>query len=900
MADFTELAQRYLQARMNNVTQPFTDPGQYMEQRLGLADANVAPRIGPTVGASQGTEFGNPINQAAPQPSVMDQPSPNIRASGFMPTAAAATIPQPVTAPALPNPPMPQGGANINQAPPMPNATPASVAAQPRPYGSQVPAGPDYNQQIAALESGSNPNIGYHQQPNAQGQRQSTAYGTYGITAPAYQDIQQADPYFANRPITSLTADDQARANNVLHGVYEKQLQHFGVDPTEENTRLAHLLGAKGAADYLATGHLSPTAARFNGGEANLRRLAQERLKPGAPGQASTQTPGNGIVRTEAMAAAADSFEQDQQNPKKLAELAYSDWTDKATQRAAADQLHMVAKTAQEAVDVTKRMDAALADPTGRGGMLFAREMSKKGEEGSLFKAIFYSRLGLNDLAKAEQGKLGAYDQWLPTLVDGRQAWVKFNGQGAPVKGYDEQGELSGDQLLNAASMIGSTASAGLYQYKAEDGTMHTVAEIRNKTGQVRFMDTTTNRLLPSAPAGMEKLGVETAKTSPELYQYYDENGQRHVVEKTVKSHGGGITYRIDGRTDTTTPPANLEPIGKGDPLQKPAISAKKTAMDNMRKENAKAAAQRAPLPYTEEQILRAGEDAYNGVYQGTGRQPEIGGPGAAPEPVNPNVNGPTSNVIKNAQQHFANRPAAAPEAAAKPAGQTLAPELEAQAKQIANYEVPIPTGTGAANYRNRAIIDRVYQLNPSYDGQKFKENQAIIKDYSTGKANQSVQGLKTAFNHIDELKPMIKELNNGNYPAANKFLNGWATAVGKSNVTNVEQVGPIVAQEVMKTWNPSMGSVGEREEIARAFNSARSPKQLNDAIDNLKGLMMGKLKPLADKYESTGRRDFWSSQINDSSVKSTYDQWMAKENARHGNTPAGTTSSGVKWKVTE
>ena len=81
-------------------------------------------------------------------------------------------------------------------------------------------------------------------------------------------------------------------------------------------------------------------------------------------------------------------------------------------------------------------------------------------------------------------------------------------------------------------------------------------------------------------------------------------------------------------------------------------------------------------------------------------------------------------------------------------------------------------------------------------------------------------------------------------------------------------------------------------------FSSARNTEQLQTAINNYKDLMMGKMKPLEDRYNQTGNKDFWSNQIADPMIKQHFDRWQARENVRHGQAPSGTTTNGIKFKV--
>ena len=164
-----------------------------------------------------------------------------------------------------------------------PQVQPPQPAPQPpQPVQPVQPVNPveAYNRYTQQMESGANPNIGYHD-PN-----KSTAYGAYGITQPQYQEIQRANPQFAGRDISTLTPQEQTQANTTSRDVYAQQLQAKGVEPTEGNLRLAHFLGAGGARQFLNNGTISPEAAAANGGEDRVRQIAMQRLNgPVAPGQ---------------------------------------------------------------------------------------------------------------------------------------------------------------------------------------------------------------------------------------------------------------------------------------------------------------------------------------------------------------------------------------------------------------------------------------------------------------------------------------------------------------------------------------------------------------------------------------------------------------------------------------
>ena len=122
---------------------------------------------------------------------------------------------------------------------------------------------------VAGNESGANPNVGYHDLSK------SSAYGTYGITKGAYQDIQAANPKFKNRDITTLTPAEQTEAFNTYRQLSGNRLSQLGVETNAQNLDLAHFLGADGAARYLKSGIISDAAAAANGGKDKVNAIAQ-------------------------------------------------------------------------------------------------------------------------------------------------------------------------------------------------------------------------------------------------------------------------------------------------------------------------------------------------------------------------------------------------------------------------------------------------------------------------------------------------------------------------------------------------------------------------------------------------------------------------------------------------
>ena len=144
----------------------------------------------------------------------------------------------------------------------------------------QPAAQPDQAAYTRQQESGGKYDIGYHFKPDAQGQRASSAFGPYGLTTAAVQDIAKQDPNL-NKPITEWTKEDHDKGYGILVGQNQKRLGQLGVEPSTGALQLSHLLGADGAARFLKTGEVSEAAAAANGGVERLKQIAQGRFAGG-------------------------------------------------------------------------------------------------------------------------------------------------------------------------------------------------------------------------------------------------------------------------------------------------------------------------------------------------------------------------------------------------------------------------------------------------------------------------------------------------------------------------------------------------------------------------------------------------------------------------------------------
>jgi hypothetical protein len=99
-----------------------------------------------------------------------------------------------------------------------------------------------------------------------------------------------------------------------------------------------------------------------------------------------------------------------------------------------------------------------------------SRDLRKRTDEGSYIKAYLFNRLGLTDLAREEQFKLGAGGKVGQASVDGKQYTVEYDAQGAPLRAWNVRGTVVGEDTLAKISAGGLRPGAQIYGFTGEVG----------------------------------------------------------------------------------------------------------------------------------------------------------------------------------------------------------------------------------------------------------------------------------------------------------------------------------------------------------------------------------------------------------------------------------------------
>lgn len=183
--------------------------------------------------------------------------------------------------------------------------------------------------------------------------------------------------------------------------------------------------------------------------------------------------------------------------------------------------------------------------------------------------------------------------------------------------------------------------------------------------------------------------------------------------------------------------------------------------------------------------------------------------------------------------------------------------DVEGLAQAIAAGKLPGLSGFALARPRGQSVMNRVMEINPSYDAGDYLAKNQALRGFSTGKEGTALRSFNVAVDHLNSLGELAEQLENGNAQAFNKAANYVAAQTGSAAPTNFDAVKAIVGKEVVKAIVAGGGGVAEREELSHLLDRANSPAQLKGVIGHFLDLMDAQRAGLLDQYErTTGRKD--------------------------------------------
>jgi hypothetical protein len=701
-----------------------------------------------------------------------------------------------------------------------------------------------YNASIAQQESGNRPNIGYHDRTK------STAFGSFGITAPAYADARRVDPSLPE-DITQATQEQQTRAHNIITDNNARFLQSKGVEATPGALSAAHLLGAGGLhkfftqKDEQGRPYLSPQAQAANGGYDNLARIVNGRLngmavpssgaagRPTAmPGEGVAVATGQGVQGTQTVMGplSPEAVQQQAQNeiqnfqqyaqtqlPNSYDEFGTPVYSAEAAKlqshvdrfnTASGDADAMMALGADKTVPdwMRRRARESVADLVNQErnqnqaqtamvnlgpndmAKVLTRPGSKEGNTvGDWLQYLLFKHVGLNDLANAKGEELGIGHKWATAYIQDAK------GNDVPV---EVQTSASGKLLKGV--MAGTTTALTPEQMTMAAGAIQNADNLKTAQTQATHAFTATQQALMKQREALAQRGAD---------------------EATMASRG----------LDLPT-------------IQRKAQEAGKAVIDNARRQYRPQGTTNVVNANTPGYAMVNGELVNTGTAdqalagKPTGNVPAAGAITATTAKKGSILDNWSSFLPNESTANFDKRQQYTPE------------DIEAEAKQLVAGDKTIKdiTGRDAGLLRHYASA-RAKELDPTWSATDSDARRDALKKWTNPDSNvaKQVRSHITASNSIQDVKQAFEALQNGNLPLFNDIRNTFRTNTGSDLPINAKTGAMLLGPEIIKSIIPGGGGVTERLEAQHLMGVNLSPDQQKAVFKILEDFQGNSLKAL-------------------------------------------------------
>lgn len=161
-----------------------------------------------------------------------------------------------------------------------------------------------------------------------------------------------------------------------------------------------------------------------------------------------------------------------------------------------------------------------------------------------------------------------------------------------------------------------------------------------------------------------------------------------------------------------------------------------------------------------------------------------------------------------------------------------LPEDIDAVAKQIAEYRMPAYAGTAARSPNAMRVMAKVQQLNPSFDSSVFPVVKAGEEKFNNTNAAQ-VRQFGTLVGHVQAAKELYNALGNPtDVTRLNAARNFFQEEFGYPAPAALDTARPFLAGEAVKAVTGGPGSVEDRRIMAERFSKSQSPEAFNAAAD--------------------------------------------------------------------
>lgn len=141
---------------------------------------------------------------------------------------------------------------------------------------------------------------------------------------------------------------------------------------------------------------------------------------------------------------------------------------------------------------------------------------------------------------------------------------------------------------------------------------------------------------------------------------------------------------------------------------------------------------------------------------------------------------------------------------------------------------------------------------------QQFRAEQVAIQRFQSGPQGNTIRFIGNAVEHLDTLGELSKALKNGNFNPSNLVYQKLREQFGNAAPTDFETAKRFVGPEIIKALGVTgAGTEKERSEILAGVTTARSPEQIEGALNVARSLLRPQLQNLRRQFvSSTGLPD--------------------------------------------
>lgn len=170
--------------------------------------------------------------------------------------------------------------------------------------------------------------------------------------------------------------------------------------------------------------------------------------------------------------------------------------------------------------------------------------------------------------------------------------------------------------------------------------------------------------------------------------------------------------------------------------------------------------------------------------------------------------------------------------------------------QMVIDGRYPIPTGRAAADPKWQAVVAAAAAQDPTFNAADYATRAKTRQDFTSGKASANITALNTAIGHIDQLDKQVDGLNNSSIPALNKVGNWFASETGDPRIKAFDANKMAVADEVLRVFRQTGGSMTEAKDFQKLMDAADSPDQLHGVVQEMTKLLGSRLEALGTQYQ--------------------------------------------------